>query len=74
MTTYRVNIPKVIWFTMNVEAENEEQAIEEAFQEAPSLCVGCSGVGRTWYVEEDEWGTVADVTPAFAITAERIDR
>jgi hypothetical protein len=73
MTTYRVNIPKVIWLNVTVEAEDREQAIEEAFQEAPGLCIGCSGIGQTWFVEEDEWGGIADLLPTLAITAEEVD-
>lgn len=43
MSTYRVYLVTTASVTMTVEADDPEQAIEEAFQEAPgSLCHQCA--------------------------------
>jgi hypothetical protein len=55
---YRVTFGKQVWSAVEVEAEDEEAAIEKATEEFvyPSLCAQCSGWGQDWYVEDgDEW-------------------
>jgi hypothetical protein len=73
VATYRVQIPKVLWFSITVEADDEEAAITEAFEEAPGLCAQCSGWGRNWSIDEDDWGGIADALPQFEVKAELIE-
>lgn len=71
MPKYRVSIPKVVWLTAHVEAEDEELAIEAAYEIAPSLCAHCSGWGSDeWSVDEDEWGGIQDIHENFKIDVE----
>jgi hypothetical protein len=59
MPKYQVSMPKVIWLTIDVEAENEEMAQEVAWEEAPSFCAQCTGWGRNWGIDDDNtWGDV----------------
>jgi hypothetical protein len=62
MPKYRVTMAKVITCTVDVEADDESAAIEEAYQEAPhSICAQCSGWGREWGVNDDgQWETLRD--------------
>ncbi len=57
MAKYRVNIPKTLWFYTEVEASNEEEALDKAYDLAPSLCAQCGGWGQDhWSVDDGEWG------------------
>lgn len=73
MATYRVQIPKVIWLSIRVESDDEEAAIEEAFQEAPGLCAQCTGWRTNWSIDEDDWGGISDAAPQFEVKAELIE-
>lgn len=71
MAQYDVQIPKVIWLNIKVEADNEEAAIEEAFQQAPGMCHQCTGWRTNWSIDEDDWGGIEEVAPQFKVTAQR---
>ena len=59
MPKYQVSMPKIIWLTIEVEADNEEQAQEKAWEAGPSLCASCSGWGYEWSIDDDcAWGDV----------------
>jgi hypothetical protein len=64
MPKYQVSMPKVIWLTIDVEADNEEQAQEKAWDEAPgSICAQCTGWGSEgWSIDDDNaWGDVPGI-------------
>jgi len=62
MPKYQVSMPKIIWLTIDVEADDEEQAQEKAWDNAPSLCAQCTGWGREYSIDEDNaWGDVHDI-------------
>lgn len=62
MPKYQVNMPKIIWLTIDVEADNEEQAQEKAWDEAPAFCAQCTGWGRNYSIYDDNaWGDVHDI-------------
>lgn len=73
MPKYRVQIPKVIWLNIKVEADDQESAIEEAFQEAPGMCHQCTGWRTNWSIDEDDWGGIEEVAPQFEVKAELIE-
>ena len=57
MAKYRVNFATTKWCTVDVEAEDEASAIDEAYQELPSLSAQESGWGSfgRWSADQDEW-------------------
>lgn len=58
---YRVNFAKAIWFSTEVEAEEEITAIEEAMNREPRICAHCSGWNEKWSVsDDDEWQTIEE--------------
>jgi hypothetical protein len=61
MPKYNVTFVKTISLSIEVEADDEEAAIDEAYQQAPSLCAGCAGWGQKWGVDDSsEWMTLED--------------
>lgn len=60
MPKYRVNLLRVDSFVMDVEADNEEEAVDKAFDETPSLCAQDGGWGKPWGVDEGEWVMLED--------------
>ena len=60
MAKYRVNLLRVDSFVMDVEADDEEQAVDKAFNEAPSLSAQDGGWGRPWSVDDGEWLMLED--------------
>jgi hypothetical protein len=60
MAKYRVNLLRVDSFAMDVEAENEEEAVEKAMEETPGLCAQDGGWGKPWSVDEGEWMMLED--------------
>ena len=64
MPKYRVHLVRNDWFTTTVEADSEEAALEQAYEQAPSLCAYCSGSsygsGERWGVDTDEWTAPED--------------
>ena len=58
MPQYRVTLETIASVTVEVEAEDKDAAVEEAFNEAPSgVCAQCSGWGQEWSMDMGEWDT-----------------
>lgn len=55
MTIYKVTLGKSLTFYQEVEADNEEQALDIAVENAPSLCAHCTGYSDEWSVDESDW-------------------
>ena len=55
MPKFEVNLVKQLNFKIEVEAENEDRALDEAYSLAPELCAHCSGWRQEWNIDEDEW-------------------
>ncbi|TDB90939.1 hypothetical protein E1264_03800 [Actinomadura sp. KC216] len=57
MPRYRVNLLRTTFLTAYVEAEDEDQAIDEALAEAPGFSAIESGWGSfgKWSADADEW-------------------
>jgi hypothetical protein len=63
MPKYRVHMSATATQTVTVEADNEEQAIERAHDEGTtSVCAQCSGWGKQWSLDLDEFEVDEDVT------------
>lgn len=63
MPKYRVNMYANIDLIVEVEAEDEEDAAEKAYEEIPGdICAQCGGWGRSWSKEEGEYEICKDVT------------
>jgi len=59
MPRYRVLLPRLIWFNVEIDAEDEEYAEEAARALAPTnvLCAQDAGWNHDWSIDEsDEWG------------------
>ncbi len=54
---YRVNMAKTIWLGVEVEADDEHDAIEKAFENEPRrMCAQCGGWREKWSIsDDDEW-------------------
>lgn len=52
---YRVRLVRADYFTTEVEAETEEEALDLAYSITPELCAQDSGWGQDWNVEVDDW-------------------
>ena len=54
---YRVYLTNTASTSVEVEAENEDEAIDAAYEAPmPTICAQCSGWNRSWYLElSDEW-------------------
>ena len=51
---YTVNFSQVVSVTVTVDADDVEQAIEAAHDEAPTgVCAQCSGWGQHWSRDDD---------------------
>ena len=57
MKKYRVTIPIFASVTVEIEAENEEDAKENAYASIPSLCYRCSSEG----IELGEYDEAVDI-------------
>ncbi len=64
MPTYRVTLATVAHHTREIEADDEETAVDIAYEDAPSLCSHCAGWNQPG-IELGEWGidgfTLSDV-------------
>jgi hypothetical protein len=62
MAKYRVQLIRGDWFNITVEAESEDDALDQAFNEAPNLCTHCTGWGlnSNGGVDADEWSMPED--------------
>ena len=57
MSKYRVPIQTLVTAYVTVEAEDETEAIDKAFDKVPYLCAQCSGWGQEHSMDLGEWGT-----------------
>lgn len=54
MAEYQVHFLQTVSISVTVEADDPEDAIEKAFDEAPSgVCAQCSGWGQQWGRDDD---------------------
>jgi hypothetical protein len=61
MPKFRVNLLKTVSYTIEVEADDEDAAIDAAYDQAPSVCAQCSGWGQDWgYDDGNDWQTAED--------------
>lgn len=60
MAKYRVQFARTTWLTANVEAEDEEQAIDEAYGVVPGFTAHEAGWGShdKWSADAGEWAPV----------------
>ncbi|HEY9369936.1 hypothetical protein [Streptomyces sp.] len=67
MPKYRVNMARVTWLTANVEADNEDEALEKAYGVAPPFSAQESGWGsfKKWSADADEWQPLDEFYPSF---------
>lgn len=68
MTRYRVNMQATAYYAIEVEAEDEDSAVDAAYAEAPDICAQCSGWGQKYSMELGEWG-LADDDPEWGFCA-----
>lgn len=58
---YRVTLIKTLSFGMEVEAADEDAAIQEAYENAQSICAQCGGWGQKWSMDDDgDWQTIEE--------------
>jgi len=61
MDLYRVTLIRTDNFYIDVEAEDEDQALDAAYNKAPYLCAQCSGWGsKDGSVDAGEWTSIED--------------
>lgn len=59
MPKYRLIYETKAWFYIDIEAKDEDTAVEEGYQEIPEICAQCSGWGRSYSLElGDEWESI----------------
>jgi hypothetical protein len=73
MARYRVHMEAVASYFIEVEAEDEDAAVEAAYEEAPGICAQCSGWGQQYGMDLGEW-ELAENDPEYDFYAvERVD-
>lgn len=73
MAKYRVHFQSGASCTVTVEAEDEEAAIEAAYDELPGgICAQCSGWGQEWSIDLGEWDLEKD-DPKFEFKAVELE-
>ncbi|MEU4575970.1 hypothetical protein [Nonomuraea sp. NPDC023979] len=67
MPKYRVQMARVTWLTANVEADNEDEALEKAHGIAPAFTARECGWGSVdkWTADADEWQPLDKFYAAF---------
>jgi hypothetical protein len=56
MPKYTVNLAKTIWYSIEVEADDEEAALDLGHAQAPRLGANACGWGEKWSIsDDDEW-------------------
>jgi hypothetical protein len=57
MPKYKVHMARTTWLTANVEADNEDEALEKAYTVVPPFSAQESGWGsfEQWTADADEW-------------------
>jgi kynurenine formamidase len=69
MPKYRVHFEAVADLRLTVEAANEEDAIETAFDNLPGdICAHCTGWGKKWSREIGEWDIANEETDVVKIS------
>jgi hypothetical protein len=74
MPTYRVHLTKALWTSLEVEADDPEAAVDAVFNsdDMPGgICAQCSGWGRGYSVDEDDWA-VAEGLPGMPTGVEEV--
>jgi hypothetical protein len=60
MAIYKVQLQRADWVTLTVEAEDEDAALDAAYELAPGEpCGQCSGWGESWYLDVGDWTSEA---------------
>lgn len=67
MRTFRVHLARTTWLTVNVEADDEDQALEQAYDIAPVFSAAESGWGSygQWSADAEEWMSLEDFYNAY---------
>lgn len=60
MAKYRVRLITSAEYCIDVEADSEDAALDEAYQEAPGLCPQCGGWGKKWGLDLGEWQSIEE--------------
>lgn len=60
MTKYLIEIQTTATATMQIEAEDADSAIDQAFEGAPNVCAQCGGWGKDYDLELGEWDMPRD--------------
>lgn len=60
MPKYRINLVRTDSFTIEVEAGDEDEALDIAYGEAPRLDAQSSGWGKKWGIDDGEWVSLED--------------
>lgn len=60
MAQYRVRLIRTQEFTITVEAEDEDSALDKAYAEAPAMGAMESGWEQKWGIDATEWQNVED--------------
>lgn len=55
MPKYRVYLETTASFTIEVDADDEDAALDAAYGEARGVCAQCSGWGQPWGLDLGEW-------------------
>lgn len=57
MPEYIVWFKSPLWSSVEVEADNEEEAVDVAYDtfQFPTICGLCTGWGSSWDVSQDDW-------------------
>lgn len=55
MPKFRVPMTQTITAYVNVEADDEDSAVDKAFEHAPEFCAQCQGWGQSWSIEFEDW-------------------
>lgn len=66
MPRYRVSLETGASLFVTVEAEDEEAAIEAAYDNGQYLCAHCTGWGQDWGLDLGEWEP-SEVDPAVLV-------
>jgi hypothetical protein len=60
MKKYKVKVPFLCSFSISVEADNEDEAVDKAFEDAcPRICQQC---GKDITIGDPDWATYPEVT------------
>lgn len=67
MPKYKVQMARVTWLTANVEADNEDEALEKAHEVVPPFTAKEGGWGSLgkWHASADEWVPLDEFYNAF---------